>query len=70
MLLIAAVVLSRRFLFPPLPRTQCPGGLKQLALPLWQLKALAATVPADAPGSDAGEADVTHKSVDGGRARD
>jgi hypothetical protein len=59
MLLIAVAVLSRRFLFPPLPRTQCPGGLKQLALPLWQLEALAATIPADAPGAEAGRADLT-----------
>jgi hypothetical protein len=59
MLLIAVVVLSRRFLSPPLPRTQCPGGLKQLALPLWQLDAFAASVPADTPGSDADRADLT-----------
>jgi hypothetical protein len=59
MLLIAVAVLSRRFLFPPLPRAQCPGGLKQLALPLCQLEALAATIPADAPGSDAGMSDLT-----------
>jgi hypothetical protein len=59
MLLVGVVVLSRRFLSPPLPRTQCPGGLKQRALPLWQLEALAATIPADAPGADAGRTDLT-----------
>jgi hypothetical protein len=63
MLLIGVAVLSRRFLFSPLPRAQCPGGLKQLALPLWQLKALAATIPADASGADSDQADLTRTYI-------
>jgi hypothetical protein len=66
MLLIAVAVLFRPFLSPPMPRTQAPGGLKQLALPLWELvahqempEALSAKVPGDAPGADPGRADLT-----------
>jgi hypothetical protein len=57
LILTAGVVLSRRFLSPPTPRPQA-GGLKPLAIPLWQSAALASgtALEDDAPDPGAGPA--------------
>jgi hypothetical protein len=65
LILTAGVVLSRRFLSPPAPRTQAGGGLKPLAIPLHQIDTAAhATAPeGDAPDPGASPADLVRTHV-------